>query len=150
MSYFALNHKAADLKFDKFFSSMLDIFIFIFAVVKQRLQMYGSPFKTCSECVRYVWRTEGASAFYRSYTTQLTMNIPFQSIHFMTYELMQQYTNKSGHYNPKAHMVSGAVAGAIAAAVTTPLDVCKTLLNTQESAVTGMLNAARMVNLLLF
>lgn len=30
-------------------------------------------------------------------------------------------------------MVSGALAGAIAAAATTPLDVCKTLLNTQES-----------------
>jgi len=38
-------------------------------------------------------------------------------------------------YNPKAHMVSGALAGAIAAAVTTPLDVCKTLLNTQERTV---------------
>jgi solute carrier family 25 (mitochondrial iron transporter), member 28/37 len=107
--------------------------------------MYGSPYKTCSECVRRVYQAEGLSAFYRSYTTQLTMNVPFQSIHFMTYELMQKYSNPSGHYNPKAHMVSGALAGAVAAAATTPLDVCKTLLNTQESAVVGMLNAARLV-----
>lgn len=116
------------------------------AVVKQRLQMYGSPYKTCSECIRQVYRSEGLSAFYRSYTTQLAMNVPFQSIHFMTYEIMQKYSNPSGHYNPKAHMVSGALAGAVAAATTTPLDVCKTLLNTQESAVVGMLNAARLVS----
>lgn len=57
-------------------------------------------------------------------------------------------------YNPKAHMVSGAVAGAIASAVTTPLDVCKTLLNTQEtttlksvgkSQINGMMFAIRTV-----
>ncbi|XP_059488807.1 mitoferrin-1 [Neocloeon triangulifer] len=114
-------------------------------VVKQRLQMYGSPYKTSLECVRRVYRAEGMGAFYRSYTTQLTMNVPFQSIHFMTYELMQKYTNKTGNYNPKAHMVSGAMAGAIAAAATTPLDVCKTLLNTQESAVTGLVAAARTI-----
>ncbi|KAK7929041.1 hypothetical protein WMY93_005436 [Mugilogobius chulae] len=34
---------------------------------------------------------------------------------------------------PLSHVVSGAMAGAIAAAATTPLDVCKTLLNTQEA-----------------
>ncbi|XP_065351002.1 mitoferrin-1 [Cloeon dipterum] len=114
-------------------------------VVKQRLQMYGSPYKSCIECVRKVYQAEGAGAFYRSYGTQLTMNVPFQSIHFMTYELMQKHINTDGRYNPKAHMFSGAVAGAVAAAVTTPLDVCKTLLNTQESAVSGLFNAARTI-----
>lgn len=38
--------------------------------------------------------------------------------------------------------VSGAIAGAVAAAATTPLDVCKTLLNTQQNAKTrGLLEA---------
>lgn len=32
-------------------------------------------------------------------------------------------------------MVAGAAAGAVASAVTTPLDVVKTLLNTQETGV---------------
>jgi solute carrier family 25 iron transporter 28/37 len=97
------------------------------------------------ECIKQVYRTEGFGAFYRSYTTQLTMNVPFQCIHFMSYELMQNYTNKDRYYNPAAHMVSGAVAGAIAAAATTPLDVCKTLLNTQEAAVSGLVAAAKTV-----
>ncbi|XP_024285842.1 mitoferrin-2 [Oncorhynchus tshawytscha] len=104
-------------------------------VVKQRLQMYNSPYRGVMDCVRAVWQSEGAAAFYRSYTTQLTMNVPFQVLHFMTYESLQELLNPHREYNPSSHMVSGALAGAIAAAATTPLDVCKTLLNTQESLV---------------
>ncbi|XP_025906443.1 mitoferrin-2 [Nothoprocta perdicaria] len=123
-------------------------------VVKQRMQMYNSPYQRVTDCVRTVWRNEGAGAFYRSYTTQLTMNIPFQAIHFMTYEFLQEQLNPHRQYNPSSHMVSGACAGAVAAAATTPLDVCKTLLNTQESLalssnisghITGMANAFRTV-----
>ncbi|KAM3862965.1 mitoferrin-2 [Diretmus argenteus] len=102
-------------------------------VVKQRMQMYNSPYRGVLDCVRAVWQKEGAAAFYRSYTTQLTMNIPFQALHFMTYEYLQELLNPHRQYNPSSHMVSGALAGAISAAATTPLDVCKTLLNTQES-----------------
>ncbi|XP_029621190.1 mitoferrin-2 isoform X1 [Salmo trutta] len=104
-------------------------------VVKQRLQMYNSPYRGVMDCVRAVWQSEGPGAFYRSYTTQLTMNVPFQALHFMTYEYLQELLNPHRQYNPSSHMVSGGLAGAIAAAATTPLDVCKTLLNTQESLV---------------
>uniref|UniRef100_A0A1A7YLN2 Solute carrier family 25 (Mitochondrial iron transporter), member 28 n=1 Tax=Iconisemion striatum TaxID=60296 RepID=A0A1A7YLN2_9TELE len=102
-------------------------------VVKQRMQMYNSPYRSVLDCVGAVWRKEGPAAFYRSYTTQLTMNVPFQALHFMTYEYLQELLNPHRQYNPSSHMLSGALAGAIAAAATTPLDVCKTLLNTQES-----------------
>lgn len=116
--------------------------------------MYNSPYQRVTDCVQAVWRNEGAGAFYRSYTTQLTMNIPFQAIHFMTYEFLQEQLNPQRQYNPGSHVVSGACAGAVAAAATTPLDVCKTLLNTQESLalnsnisghITGMANAFRTV-----
>ena len=79
------------------------------------------------------------------------MNIPMQSLHFVVYEYMQDVTNTERKYNPKAHMISGAIAGGLAAAATTPLDVCKTLLNTQEKQtlrtskqhrITGMYHAA--------
>ncbi|XP_057633975.1 mitoferrin-2 isoform X3 [Chionomys nivalis] len=123
-------------------------------VVKQRMQMYNSPYHRVTDCVRAVWQNEGAGAFYRSYTTQLTMNVPFQAIHFMTYEFLQEHFNPQRRYNPSSHVLSGACAGAVAAAATTPLDVCKTLLNTQESLalnsnitghITGMANAFRTV-----
>lgn len=124
-------------------------------VVKQRLQMYNSQYQSALSCIRTVWRTEGLGAFYRSYTTQLTMNIPFQSIHFITYEFLQEKVNPLRNYNPQSHIISGGLAGALAAAATTPLDVCKTLLNTQENMalslanvngrLTGMANAFRTV-----
>lgn len=58
-------------------------------VIKQRLQMYNSPYKTVFQCAIGVYRTEGFKAFYRSYITQLCMNLPHQTIHFTTYELFQ-------------------------------------------------------------
>ena len=120
-------------------------------VVKQRMQVYNSPYKSSLNCLVDVWRREGFRAFYRSYFTSLSMNIPTQSLHFITYEYMQDLTNNERTYNPKAHMISGAIAGGFAAAATTPLDVCKTLLNTQEKqtlhkskqrSVSGLWNAA--------
>lgn len=118
-------------------------------VIKQRLQVYNSPYRGALHCARTVFQTEGVSAFYRSYTTQLTMNIPFQVFHFVTYEFLQDNMNKSRKYDPISHMASGAGAGAFAAAITTPLDVAKTLLNTREQKIGlqrekqihGMLNA---------
>lgn len=47
-----------------------------------------------------------------------------------------------------AHVVAGGAAGAAAAAFTTPLDVCKTLLNTQEQGVgatNGLVDAVKKV-----
>lgn len=58
-------------------------------VIKQRLQMYGSPYKSVMQCSRGVYKTEGMRAFYRSYNTQLIMNLPYQAIHFSTYEFFQ-------------------------------------------------------------
>ena len=126
----------------------------VHAVIKQRMQMYNSPYRSCLECGRTILGQEGTRAFYRSFTTQLSMNIPFQSIHFMVYELAQDWLNHDRQYHPYTHVVSGALAGAIAAGLTTPLDVCKTLLNTQErcaiakseSAITGMAQAARTIH----
>ena len=60
-----------------------------------------------------------------SLSPQLTMNVPFHAFHFTTYEAMQNLSNPGREYSPRSHILSGAVAGATAAAITTPLDVCK-------------------------
>lgn len=43
--------------------------------------------------------------------------------------------NEDRKYNPLVHVFAGGAAGAVASAFTTPLDVIKTLLNTQETGV---------------
>ncbi|XP_076624296.1 mitoferrin-2 isoform X2 [Colletes latitarsis] len=117
-------------------------------VVKQRLQMYNSPYRNVRTCIKSIYKSEGVFAFYRSYTTQLVMNIPFQVIHFMTYETSQAIMNPKHTYSPALHVVSGGLAGAVAAAITTPLDVCKTLLNTQNGIhAQGMVDAFKKVYL---
>lgn len=117
-------------------------------VVKQRLQMYNSPYSSIMHCARQVYRTEGLRAFYRSYSTQLVMNIPYSAIQFPTYEFFQKLLNEDNKYNPPVHMVAGGAAGAAASALTTPLDVCKTLLNTQEDGAgktTGLIQAVKKI-----
>lgn len=114
--------------------------------------MYDSPYKNSLQCAVTVVRKEGVRALYRSYTTQIAMNVPFQIVHFSLYEQVQNLLNYEREYKPMSHIVSGAVAGSVAALVTNPFDVCKTLLNTQETCCNsgrsvdrGLLEAARTV-----
>lgn len=101
--------------------------------------MYKSPFRGVVDCTKHVWKNEGIPAFYRSYTTQVTMNVPFQSLHFVVYEFMREWLNPQHSYDAKTHLIAGGTAGALAAALTTPLDVAKTLLNTQEQNAVGVI-----------
>lgn len=115
-------------------------------VIKQRLQMYNSQFKSVLQCTKVIYKTEGIRAFYRSYSTQLIMNLPYQTIHFTTYEFFQNRLNHDRKYNPPVHVLAGGAAGAAASAFTTPLDVVKTLLNTQEIGLTrGMGDAVKKI-----
>lgn len=109
-------------------------------VVKQRLQLKGSPYKGVCDCVRRVLVEEGFGAFYASYRTTVVMNAPFTAVHFATYEaakrgLMEVSPGAGGggeeEENLLVHATAGAAAGALAAAVTTPLDVVKTQLQCQ-------------------
>ena len=116
------------------------------------MQVYNSPYTSCTQCMLSVYRKEGVKAFYRSYITQLSINIPFQSLHFILYETCQDKMNKERRYDPKTHMISGAIAGGMAAGATTPLDVCKTLLNIQEThavsregTITGITHAIKTI-----
>ncbi|KAI7876208.1 mitochondrial carrier [Lichtheimia hyalospora FSU 10163] len=102
-----------------------------FDVVKQRMQLRDSTFTSVRECARSVLAKEGVGAFYISLPTTLAMSVPFQSIQFATYEYFRKYFNPDGAYDPKTHAIAGALAGATASSLTTPLDVIKTLLQTR-------------------
>ncbi|KFZ10624.1 hypothetical protein V501_05094 [Pseudogymnoascus sp. VKM F-4519 (FW-2642)] len=100
------------------------------------MQIHGSKklFRTMPDCARYVFRTEGLRAFYVSYPTTLSMTVPFTALQFLAYESISTSMNPTKAYDPVTHCAAGAVAGGFAAALTTPMDVVKTMLQTRGSA----------------
>lgn len=99
--------------------------------IKQRMQVYKSIHSSNWSCVKSMYKEGGLGTFYRSYNTQICMNVPQQVIMFMSYEWLKNRLNPSREHNLQAHLLCGGLAGGLAAFLTTPLDVCKTFLNTQ-------------------
>ncbi|KAI9886580.1 MAG: autophagy protein atg9 [Watsoniomyces obsoletus] len=124
-----------------------------FDVIKQRMQVHGSVYPSIYRCAQSVYRQEGLSAFYVSYPTTLTMTIPFTAIQFTAYESLSKVLNPSKKYDPFTHCTAGGLAGAVAAGITTPLDVVKTLLQTRGTShdeeirrAKGLWEAASIIN----
>lgn len=98
--------------------------------IQDSAKMYRSMF----DCARFVYRQEGLAAFYISYPTTLSMTVPFTALQFLAYESISTSMNPSKKYDPLTHCLAGAVAGGFAAALTTPMDVIKTMLQTRGQA----------------
>ncbi|KAK4701302.1 hypothetical protein P7C70_g4933, partial [Phenoliferia sp. Uapishka_3] len=98
---------------------------------------------TVASCFRSVYKAEGLNAFYVSYPTTLMMTVPFTAVQFSTYEYLKEIFNPSSVYSPLTHVTAGGIAGGVAAAVTTPLDICKTLLQTRGASEDHTIRTAR-------
>eukprot|EP00981_Chlorochromonas_danica_P003303 scaffold642_cov166-Ochromonas_danica.AAC.20 len=107
-----------------------DLIMTPFDVVKQRMQL--GYYASVRHCIKSIVRTEGVRALYISFPMTLSMNIPYGAIMVPVNESMKKVLNPSGRFDYRISMISGAVAGAVAAAVTTPLDIIKTRLQTQN------------------
>jgi len=99
-------------------------------VIKQRLQL--GFYEGMSDCARSIIRTEGAGALFVSFPITLLMNIPYAAVVVSTNESLKKIFNPSNEYNLPVFFMSGAISGALAAALTNPLDVAKTRLQTQH------------------
>jgi len=109
-----------------------DSIMFPTEAIKQRFQLQDCPFKNVRSCATCVIKDEGFRALYKSLRVQLITNIPYHSTNFIVYEWGNKVLNPDKEYSPASHLVSGAMAGSAGAIITSPLDVCKTLLNTQK------------------
>lgn len=99
-------------------------------IVKSRTQTsaYGAA-STSWSSARQLFAIEGLRGFYRGFGITIAREIPFTSIQFPLYEALKGFVGKNylGR-KPLAHEAAGCgmIAGGVAAALTTPLDVVKT------------------------
>ncbi|KAF8887140.1 mitochondrial carrier domain-containing protein [Infundibulicybe gibba] len=99
-------------------------------VIKTRMQTlsYGAGLSSLS-AARVVLANNGLRGFYRGFGSTIMREIPFTSLQFPLYEMLKvqlaRRLNRKPLYAHEA-AVCGSIAGAVAAALTTPLDVLKT------------------------
>ena len=74
----------------------------------------------------------GGGSFFRSLPTTLAMNVPYVSLMMASNESLKRWLNPSGAFDVTVYLVSAGVSGAVAAGLTTPLDVVKTRLQIQS------------------
>eukprot|EP00923_Selenidium_pygospionis_P003516 GHVN01005545.1.p1 GENE.GHVN01005545.1~~GHVN01005545.1.p1 ORF type:complete len:395 (+),score=20.27 GHVN01005545.1:281-1465(+) len=111
-------------------------------VVKQRLQL--GCYKNASHCVSSMTQSEGVVSLFRSLPASVLINVPYGAFMVATNEWMKhrfdivtqdkdlgQTTSTAGH-KVGLHFAVAGVSGAIAGFLTTPLDVVRTRLQTQE------------------
>lgn len=103
-------------------------------IAKQRRQTISSRTSSISILME-AYRTEGIRrGLYRGYGSTVLREVPFAFIQFPIWEhLKANWTVNTGlELTPVAVAICGAVAGGIAAAITTPLDVAKTRIMLAE------------------
>ncbi|GMM33359.1 Mme1 protein [Saccharomycopsis crataegensis] len=118
-------------------------------VLKTRLQLQGrhdNPFfksgynyKGLVDAMGVIGKNEGFRTFFYGYKATLCRDLPFSALQFAFYEKFRQVAfDLEGRHKNELSLVSeiltGAAAGGIAGVITTPLDVFKTRLQTQNPA----------------
>lgn len=115
-------------------------------VLKTRLQLQGKlnkklfGYNNLRDAVFKMNKFEGKSVFYSGYSATLLRDLPFSAIQFALYEKLRQIScqitaKTDDQLGVTEELIVGGLAGGIAGAITTPLDVVKTRLQTNMSQV---------------
>lgn len=126
-------------------------------VLKTRLQLqgrYNNPhfnsgynYTSLFDAINKIIRQEGWQTLFFGYKATLVRDLPFSALQFAFYEEFRRWafdlSNKNAekdNLNVLSELVTGAAAGGLAGIITTPLDVIKTRMQTQNtSANTGQI-----------
>ncbi|KAI5655477.1 hypothetical protein M9H77_32664 [Catharanthus roseus] len=102
--------------------------------IKQQMQI-GSRYQNCWNALLGIIGKGGLPSLYTGWGAVLCRNIPHSVIKFYTYESLKKLLSSvqlGGQTNTCATLVAGGLAGSTAALFTTPFDVVKTRLQTQN------------------
>lgn len=115
-------------------------------VLKTRLQLqgrYNNPFfnsgynyRSTIDAARVIIRTEGFSALFHGYKATLWRDLPFSALQFTFYEKERDMAKTymgSNNIGLLLEIATAASAGGAAGVITTPLDVVKTRIQTQQA-----------------
>lgn len=113
-------------------------------VLKTRLQLqgrYNNPhfysgynYRSTLDAARTIVRTEGLPALFYGYQATLYRDLPFSALQFMFWEQFRDWAIQwkgSRDLGTPLEFLTGAAGGGLAGAMTCPLDVVKTRLQTQ-------------------
>mmetsp|Transcript_89453 Transcript_89453/g.186891 ORF Transcript_89453/g.186891 Transcript_89453/m.186891 type:complete len:329 (+) Transcript_89453:102-1088(+) len=112
-------------------------------VIKQHLQL--GRHSGAVDAAWSLWRQAGITGFYRSLPVALAMNIPFTGILVAcndslrrTFKVDEMMRGPGGFVAAAPwHFMCAGISGGIAGGLTTPLDVVKTRVQTQETTTRG-------------
>lgn len=126
-------------------------------VLKTRFQLQGRHnnkysvstfnYRNLPHAIRTIYLYGGYRSFYRGYIATLCRDVPFSAFQFAFYELLKEFlinqklkaasSSFSAQLDYNQNMFVGAIAGGLAGALTNPLDVVKTQLQTRKIASTA-------------
>ncbi|XP_078178186.1 mitochondrial substrate carrier family protein [Carex rostrata] len=101
-------------------------------LITQRMQA-GASGRSWQVLLRIV-KSDGILGLYAGYTATLLRNLPAGILSYSSFEYLKAFVlfqTKQTQLKPAQSILCGALAGAISASLTTPLDVVKTRLMTQ-------------------
>jgi hypothetical protein len=117
-------------------------------VLKTRLQLqgrYNNPYfnsgynyRGTIDAARTIARVEGFSALFHGYKATLWRDLPFSALQFAFYEELRDRAKRymgSNDIGLPLEIATAASAGGMAGVITTPLDVVKTRIQTQQNTV---------------
>ncbi|KAI8992561.1 mitochondrial carrier domain-containing protein [Pilobolus umbonatus] len=118
-------------------------------VLKTRLQLqgrYNNPhfvsgynYKNTWHAAKMIVKYDGFGALFHGFKATILRDVPYSALQFACYEQFKKFA-QNRFVNPGEplpmgiDLITGSMAGGIAGAITTPLDVMKTLLQTQQTS----------------
>ncbi|KAI9032811.1 mitochondrial carrier protein [Phycomyces nitens] len=121
-------------------------------VLKTRMQLqgrYNNPhfisgynYRSTWHAAKVIVKYDGFGALFHGFKATILRDVPYSALQFACYERFKKFAQQNcvepGQQLPLGiDMLTGSMAGGIAGAITTPLDVMKTLLQTQQGGKKG-------------